>query len=103
MTTQQLKPFKYHIKDYDSMIIYTCDTDFRIYRYKEDLTIYKKGNFRKRMDKVVLMVRDITKEPIKEEFFYFDTIKQAKDYIKKNYLKGELKEHEGRKKQDQKT
>lgn len=87
MKQQNLKPFKYHKKSYDGLICYTCDTDFRIYRYSSDLTIYKKGWFRNKMDKVVLMVRDIMKQPTKEEFYYFDTIKETENYIKENYLK----------------
>ena len=78
-----MKPFKYYKKIFKGLIIYTCDTDFRKYDYKPDLTIYKKGWFRDHENQFVLMITDIMKlKQERHKYYYFENLKQVNEFIK---------------------
>lgn len=78
------KPFKYHKREYDSIICFNCDTDFSKYDYKPSFTIFKKGWFREHEQEVVLMITDIMKpQHERYKYIYFKKQKDALNYIKK--------------------
>lgn len=55
----KVKPFKYRRIEYNSMIIFSCDTDFSKYDYKPEYTLYKKGMFREHENQIVVMRQNI--------------------------------------------
>lgn len=87
--TLKNKPFKYYKNYYEGTIIFSCNTDFRFFKYVPHFTLYKKGWFREHENEVVLMITDSMKPQQERHKFIYNIqsekegLKIIKDYIKK--------------------